>query len=259
MSSAEMQAYLTGVVKAAIANDKANRDTLTYEVAKFSKLRDGLRGVALSALTAEQKTALVEQRDQCTDAEEAMATSTRELERVMALVGRQEQAQAAAKASASDVVLLHQLRTTSVMRELPCTKPSIKTSLGGDNPAANRTLQEYAAYLSTPLPFSERLARESPQGQLRSSLGLHPHHSRIVDCETTAAFHGVAEPYVIAMQGLARKKIGLDSPKPDDDGKAVFDRGLQGDRLTRSGLQLLYDSTQTTCKIYPPKVSSPPP
>ena len=68
--SAEMREYLEGRVKAAIANDKANRDTPTYEVAKFSKLRDGLRGIALSALTADQKTALVEQRDQCTDAEE---------------------------------------------------------------------------------------------------------------------------------------------------------------------------------------------
>ena len=55
MSSAEMQAYLTGVVQDAIANDKANRESLTFEVAKLSKLREGQRGVALSALTAEQK------------------------------------------------------------------------------------------------------------------------------------------------------------------------------------------------------------
>ena len=80
-------------------------------------------------------------------------------------------------------------------------------------------------------------------------MGPRPHRSRIVDCETTPAFQATVEPYVNAMQGLLRKKIGVDSPELDDDGNAVFDQGLQGDRLTRGGLQLLYDCTQTTCKI----------
>ena len=57
------------------------------------------------------------------------------------------------------------------------------------------------------------------------------------------------EPYVDSMQGLARKKSGVNSPRLDDGGHPVLDRGLQGDNLTRGGLQLLYDASQSMCKI----------
>jgi len=145
--------------------------------------------------------------------------------------------------------MLGHLRNTSVMRELPLADPTMRTTLGGDNPDANRTLQELAGYLTTPPTFAEREARETPQGQLRSALADQPHRSRIIEGETSAAYQDLLEPYVDAMQGLARKKSGVNSPKLDDDGQPVLDRGLQGDRLTRGGLQLLYDASQSMCKI----------
>jgi len=167
----------------------------------------------------------------------------------MALVSKQEEGKAAVKATVSDVVLLGQLRNTSVVRELPLADPSILMTLDGGGPTADRTLQEHAGFLTTPPAFAEREARESPEGQLRSGLGDRPHRTRIIECETTATFQDLMEPYVVGMQGMARKKSGLNSPKLDDDGKPVLDRGLQGDHLTRSGLQLLYDATQSMCKL----------
>lgn len=244
-----MQEYLAGIVQEAIATDKANREALGYEVAKLNQLRLELRGTATSALTPEQTNAVIEQRGHCADAEEAMTASARALERAMALVSKQEEGKAAVKATVSDVVLLGQLRNTSVMRELPLADPSILVTLGGDGPATNRTLQEYASFMTTPPTFADREARESPEGQLRSGLGDRPHRSRLIEGETTAAFQELVEPYVAGMQGMARKKNGVHSPKLDDDGKPVLDRGLQGDHLTRGGLQVLYDATQSLCKI----------
>ena len=58
-------------------------------MAKLSELRLQQRGIAASALTQDQRTALTEQRSHCVHAEEAMVTSAKALERAMALVNKQ--------------------------------------------------------------------------------------------------------------------------------------------------------------------------
>ena len=249
MASARIQEYLDGVVEEAIETHKVAQEALRFEMGKLDQLRLQLRGTAASALDADQRNKLSAQHEYCVHAEEATVTTAKALERAMALVSKQEEGKEAVKATVSDVVMLGHLRNTSVMRELPLPDPTMWTTLGGDNPDATRTLQEFAGYLTTPLSFAEREARETPQGQLRSALADQPHRSRIVEGETSAAFQDLMEPYVDGMQGLARKKSGVNSPKLDDDGQPVLDRGLQGDHLTRSGLQLLYDASQSMCKI----------
>ena len=249
MSAARLQAYLGGLVEAAITTDTEAQEALSYEMGKLRALRLQQSGIAASDLEPGQKEALAAQHSHCAHAEEATAASAKALARAMALVAKQEEGKAAVKATVSDVAMLGHLRNTSVMRELPLADPTMRTTLGGDNPDANRTLQELAGYLTTPPTFAERQARETPQGQLRSALADQPHRSRIIEGETSAAYQDLLEPYVDAMQGLARKKSGVNSPKLDDDGQPVLDRGLQGDRLTRGGLQLLYDASQSMCKI----------
>ena len=249
MSSARIQEYLDGVVEEAIETHKEAQEALRFEMGKLDQLRLQLRGTAASALDADQRDKLSAQHEYCVHAEEATVTTAKALERAMALVSKQEEGKEAVKATVSDVVMLGHLRNTSVMRELPLADPTMWTTLGGDNPDATRTLQEFAGYLTTPLSFAEREARETPQGQLRSALADQPHRSRIVEGETSAAYQDLMEPYVDSMQGLARKKSGVNSPKLDDDGQPVLDRGLQGDNLTRGGLQLLYDASQSMCKI----------
>ena len=249
MASARIQEYLDGVVKEAIETHQEAQTALRFEMGKLSQLRLQLRGIAASALDADQRNKLSAQHEYCVHAEEATVTTAKALERAMALVSKQEEGKEAVKATVSDVVMLGHLRNTSVMRELPLADPTMRATLGGDNPDANRTLQEYASYLTTPPTFAEREARETPQGQLRSALADQPHRSRIIEGETSAAYQDLLEPYVDAMQGLARKKSGVNSPKLDDDGQPVLDRGLQGDNLTRGGLQLLYDASQSMCKI----------
>ena len=243
MSAARLQAYLGGLVDAAITSDKEAQEALLYEKGKLRALRLQQSGIAASDLEPGQTEALAAQHSHCAHAEEATAASAKALARALALVAKQEEGKAAVKATVSDVAMLGHLRNTSVMRELPLADPTMRMTLGGDNPEANHTLQELAGYLTTPPTFAERQARETPQGQLRSALADQPHRSRIIEGETSAAYQDLLEPYVDAMQGLARKKSGVNSPKLDDDGQPVLDRGLQGDRLTRGGLQLLYDAS----------------
>ena len=86
LSAARIQEYLDGVVTEAIETHTVAQAALRFEMGKLSQLRLQLRGIAASALDADQRNKLSAQHEYCVHAEEATVTTAKALESLPSLI-----------------------------------------------------------------------------------------------------------------------------------------------------------------------------